>query len=141
MSDDFRDYGTDFRLIFGGDGRADIAWDGEDVDIVAGLDNLAQALTMRLLVQRGELTELAHPRYGSRTGRVPTKQFKPMNFIVARGMVRAVTACGDGDIRLWLEVRDESMLSGWPEGQGMRVGDCACVLINANHHILRLVRS
>jgi phage baseplate assembly protein W len=66
VSDDFRDYGTDFRLIFGADGRADIAWDGEDVDIVAGLDNLAQALTMRLLVQRGELTELAHPRYGSR---------------------------------------------------------------------------
>lgn len=66
MSADLRRLGTDFRLIFGGDGRADISWDGDDVDLVAGLDNLAQALKLRLLVQRGELTELGHPRYGSR---------------------------------------------------------------------------
>lgn len=58
--------GTDLRLIFGGDGRADIAWSDHDLELVRELDNLAQALTMRLLVQRGELAQLAHPRYGSR---------------------------------------------------------------------------
>jgi phage baseplate assembly protein W len=58
--------GTDLRLIFSGDGRADIAWSDHDLELVRELDNLAQALTMRLLVQRGELAQLAHPRYGSR---------------------------------------------------------------------------
>jgi phage baseplate assembly protein W len=58
--------GTDLRLVFSGDGRADIAWSEGDLELVHGLDNLAQALTLRLLVQRGELTQLAHPRFGSR---------------------------------------------------------------------------
>lgn len=58
--------GSDLRLSFSGDGRADIVWNEHDLAVVTGLDNLAQALTLRLLVQRGELTGLAHPRYGSR---------------------------------------------------------------------------
>jgi phage baseplate assembly protein W len=58
--------GTDLRLVFSGDGRADIAWSDHDLELVRELDNLAQALTLRLLVQRGELADLAHPRYGSR---------------------------------------------------------------------------
>lgn len=58
--------GEDLRLIFRGDGRADIVWGEQDLEKVTGLDNLAQALTLRLLVQRGELTGVAHPRYGSR---------------------------------------------------------------------------
>lgn len=58
--------GADLRLIFGGAGHADIAWTDGDLEQVRGLDNLAQALTLRLLVQRGELAQLAHPRFGSR---------------------------------------------------------------------------
>jgi len=58
--------GADLRLVFGGAGQADIAWTDGDLEQVRGLDNLAQALTLRLLVQRGELTQLAHPRFGSR---------------------------------------------------------------------------
>ncbi len=58
--------GADLRLVFGGAGQADIAWSDGDLEQVRGLDNLAQALTLRLLVQRGELTQLAHPRFGSR---------------------------------------------------------------------------
>ncbi len=58
--------GSDLRVIFTGDGRADIVWSDSDLEQVTGLDNLAQALTLRLLVQRGELRGLAHPRYGSR---------------------------------------------------------------------------
>ena len=37
-----------------------------DFSIVSGNDNLAQAITIRLLTPRGELTALAHPDYGSR---------------------------------------------------------------------------
>jgi phage baseplate assembly protein W len=37
-----------------------------DFKLVSGRDNLAQAVIVRLLTPRGELTELAHPEYGSR---------------------------------------------------------------------------
>jgi phage baseplate assembly protein W len=67
MNPRFAHLGDDLRLVLGGDGRADIAWTDDHGDgRVAGLDNLVQALTLRLLVQRGELAQLAHPRYGSR---------------------------------------------------------------------------
>lgn len=38
----------------------------EDLGLVHGVDNLGQAVLLRLLTPRGELTELAHPEYGSR---------------------------------------------------------------------------
>lgn len=37
-----------------------------DLAIASGRDNLAQAIIMRLLTPRGELTALGHPQYGSR---------------------------------------------------------------------------
>lgn len=37
-----------------------------DLDTVVGVDNLAQALLLRLLTPFGELTGLGHPAYGSR---------------------------------------------------------------------------
>jgi len=37
-----------------------------DYETVDGRDNLGQAVVMRLLTPRGELTELGHPEYGSR---------------------------------------------------------------------------
>ena len=44
--------------------------DGEelalDMKIISGRNNLGQAVVMRLLTPRGELTTLGHPRYGSR---------------------------------------------------------------------------
>ncbi|WP_020394488.1 hypothetical protein [Thiolinea disciformis] len=36
------------------------------VETVSGVDNLVQALTLRLLLDQGELSKLGHPRYGSR---------------------------------------------------------------------------
>jgi phage baseplate assembly protein W len=66
MSDLFK---TDLRLVFANQGsemRVDLAQSGNSLESVSGIDNLAQALTMRLLVDQGELTQLAHPRYGSR---------------------------------------------------------------------------
>ena len=37
-----------------------------DFGIVSGLDNLGQAIMLRLLTARGDLAPLAHPEYGSR---------------------------------------------------------------------------
>ncbi len=38
----------------------------EDIRLVRGKDNLAQAIMIRLLTPRGELRSLAHPTFGSR---------------------------------------------------------------------------
>jgi len=38
----------------------------EDMDLIAGRENLGQAVIIRLLTPRGELAPLAHPTYGSR---------------------------------------------------------------------------
>ena len=60
-------FGTDLRLVFArGSEGADLAAGLQDLATVEGLENLVQALTLRLLVDRGELAGLAHPRYGSR---------------------------------------------------------------------------
>jgi phage baseplate assembly protein W len=40
--------------------------DPDDLDRWAGVDNLSQALLLRLLTWRGELAPLGHPAYGSR---------------------------------------------------------------------------
>ena len=37
-----------------------------DLGLVTGMDNLGQAIIIRLLTPRGELSALAHPDYGSR---------------------------------------------------------------------------
>ncbi|MDQ4043675.1 MAG: hypothetical protein M3118_07650 [Actinomycetota bacterium] len=37
-----------------------------DLAVVNGRENLGQAIVVRLLTPRGELSELAHPEYGSR---------------------------------------------------------------------------
>lgn len=70
-----------FARLFGRDLRLDFAWSGgfyEDADlavergattdltVVAGVDNLTQAIVDRLKTRRGELTALGHPDYGSR---------------------------------------------------------------------------
>lgn len=60
-------FGTDLRLVFArGSEGADLAVGLQDLETVTGVENLVQALTLRLLVDRGELDGLGHPRYGSR---------------------------------------------------------------------------
>ena len=60
-------FSTDLRLVFPrGEAGVDLALGLQDLETVSGLENLVQALTLRLLVDRGELAGLAHPRYGSR---------------------------------------------------------------------------
>jgi phage baseplate assembly protein W len=38
----------------------------DDFETIGGRDNLGQAIVIRLLTRRGELTVLGHPEYGSR---------------------------------------------------------------------------
>jgi phage baseplate assembly protein W len=60
-------FDTDLRLVFArGSEGADLAVGLQDLETVSGVENLVQALTLRLLVDRGELDGLGHPRYGSR---------------------------------------------------------------------------
>lgn len=62
---------TDLRVIF--QAPADPIQDKVDLalgpgidETVGGIENLRQALRLRLMVDRGELAGLGHPRYGSR---------------------------------------------------------------------------
>lgn len=52
-------------------------FDLQDAGIVSGLDNLGQAILLRLLTPVGELAELAHPEYGSRLHELIGRQNTP----------------------------------------------------------------
>lgn len=59
-------FGNDLRLFEEG-GAFDLTADrAGDLALAAGNDNIVQALTLRLLVRRGELAPLGWPTYGSR---------------------------------------------------------------------------
>lgn len=59
-------FGTDLRLLER-NGVFDLLPDyGSDLALAVGNENIAQALTLRLLVRRGELTALGWPTFGSR---------------------------------------------------------------------------
>lgn len=59
-------FGNDLRLLEQG-GVFDLTADrAGDLALAEGNDNIVQALTLRLLVRRGELTLLGWPNYGSR---------------------------------------------------------------------------
>lgn len=57
------DFGTDLQLDFLSN-RADLSG-SQGLSKVSGVDNLVQALTLRLMLDKGELSVLGHPRYGS----------------------------------------------------------------------------
>ena len=59
-------FGNDLRLLERG-GDFDVTADrAGDLALAEGNENIAQALTLRLLVRRGELGALGWPNYGSR---------------------------------------------------------------------------
>jgi phage baseplate assembly protein W len=57
--------GKDLKLIDGLYGT-DLAVRNGDLDLVEGIDNLVQALVLRLNSNRGILRRLGHPAYGTR---------------------------------------------------------------------------
>jgi phage baseplate assembly protein W len=56
----------DLRVARGGRGGLKQKADPVDLATVSGRDDLAQALTLRLLTPQGALAPLGHPEYGSR---------------------------------------------------------------------------
>ncbi len=79
---------ADVRLAFRDDGSVDLGLAGRDLDTVEGIDNLIQALKMRLLVGRGELARLGHPRYGSRVHELVGEPLDRQNLELLRRYVR-----------------------------------------------------
>lgn len=55
-----------------------------DFDLSKGRENLAQAVIIRLLTPRGELTELGHPTYGSRLHELIGSRNTATNLALAR---------------------------------------------------------
>jgi phage baseplate assembly protein W len=58
--------GNDLRTVGRGDRFLPDGTEPRDLAALAGVENLAQALLLRLLTWRGELAPLGHPDYGSR---------------------------------------------------------------------------
>src|SRR5215813_4701930 len=59
-------FGTDLQVAERAMGFDTVSSPRGDLQLVAGNDNIIQALTLRLLVRRGELAPLGWPDYGSR---------------------------------------------------------------------------
>lgn len=92
MSPDRADdtYGRDLRLVFRrGIDAADLSVGPTDLETVSGVDNLCQALTLRLLVDTGELAGLGHPRYGTRIRELVGQTMDRENLELLRRYVRS----------------------------------------------------
>lgn len=88
MADPFK---TDLQLVFRDSVHgsfADLALGAKGPLAVSGLDNLAQALTLRLLVDQGELAALGHPDYGSRLRELLGAPLDHANLDLMRRFVR-----------------------------------------------------
>ena len=81
-------FGTDLRLLPVQEGGLDLAGGDAATGTVSGLDNLVQALTLRLLVDRGELAGLGHPRYGSQVRELLGETLDTANLELLRRYVR-----------------------------------------------------
>jgi phage baseplate assembly protein W len=79
---------TDLCVVFTPHGQADLNLQTDEVERVSGRDNLVQALSLRLLTERGELTELSHPRYGSRLRELIGEPLDRANIELLRRYVR-----------------------------------------------------
>ncbi|MCK6524475.1 DUF2634 domain-containing protein [Myxococcota bacterium] len=79
---------TDLRVVFTPHGQADLDLQTDELERVSGRDNLVQALSLRLLTERGELTELSHPRYGSRLRELIGEPLDRANVELLRRYVR-----------------------------------------------------
>lgn len=80
--------GTDLRLVFRPDGAVDLDLNHGELTLVEGLDNLGQALALRLLTAEGEIRALGHPRYGSRVREMTGETLDRANLELLRRRVR-----------------------------------------------------
>ena len=84
----------------------ELATEGGDLAAISGRDNLAQALTLRLLTPRGELAELGHPDYGCRLHELigrpntpATRDLAKLHVLEALGAEPRVAAVEAVDVR------------------------------------------
>lgn len=88
MSRDLQHLGVDLRLRFDANGGVDLDLSFGELTRVEGLENLNQALSLRLLTTVGELTGLGHPRYGSRVRELVGATLDRPNLELLRRLVR-----------------------------------------------------
>lgn len=79
---------ADLRVQFREDGLVDLQLRGRDLDTIDGIDDLVQALRLRLSIARGELTRLGHPRYGNRVHELVGEPLSRPNLELLRRHVR-----------------------------------------------------
>ena len=82
---------TDLRIVFQDTGHGpvvELATGANGPAAVSGIDNLVQALALRLLVDQGELGALGHPRYGSRIRELLGAKLDRANLELMRRLVR-----------------------------------------------------
>jgi phage baseplate assembly protein W len=94
---------TDLKLMFDAQSEADLAVH-QDLQLVSGRDNLAQALLVRLLTRQGELATLGHRRYGSRAHELIGQSLDEANRQLLRRLVR-LTLKQDPRVAEVVEVR------------------------------------
>lgn len=101
---------TDLRLVFlrpDQEASIDLAQGANGLETVSGIDNLAQALTLRLLVDEGELAVLGHPRYGSRIRELLGATLDRANLELMRRYVRK-TLLSDPRVAEIIQIRVEA---------------------------------
>jgi phage baseplate assembly protein W len=94
---------TDLGMVIDDKGVADLAWSGGAITKVSGNDNLRQALTLRILVGRGELDDVGHARYGSFVSDLIGEPLDRTNLELLRRLVRRAIV-GDPRVAEVLEV-------------------------------------
>lgn len=80
--------GKDLRLVFASDGSVDLDLARGELTVIDGLDNLGQALALRLLTEVGELRAIGHPTYGSRVRERIGEPLDRANLELLRRLVR-----------------------------------------------------
>jgi phage baseplate assembly protein W len=80
--------GIDLKVEFSPRGGADIAWGSGEPATTAGLATLEQSLILRLVISRGDLEELGHPRYGSLIHELIGEPLDPQNLELLRRYAR-----------------------------------------------------
>ncbi|MCH9686079.1 MAG: DUF2634 domain-containing protein [Deltaproteobacteria bacterium] len=78
----------DLRLDFRNDGLVDLQLRGREVDTIDAIDNLIQALKMRLSISETELSRVGHPRYGNRIHELVGEPLSRRNLELLRRHIR-----------------------------------------------------
>lgn len=108
----------DLAVRPGGEGGLPQGGEVRDLKAVTGRDNLAQALTLRLLTPLGSLSVLGHPDYGSRL----TELIGQLGNVTTRNLARLYTIQALRQERRVAEVLDLSVTAAPGDPQTIRIG-------------------